>query len=448
VHRLLTWIAFSAVVVVGARAQDEDAALPVTEVAEGEPVPVVRFVAVVGERAPRPRDDRSDRRVTLWSVPPGAPAVRRVVLGHSYWNPTPLRGSAEVLRWQLPTTSRRERPYDVELLRVDYRDFRVTRLLRAAQADAFGGAGRLLYLNTSEGQRVLDVDKNTLVPLEPEIELVAAHGEDWLVEVDGHLARFDAATAEVQRRFDGIEVRRHRDVRAFTEWDGGRFAVRHGRFVDEQGEPVDALGFMQLAVVIRELHVWDLELGVCSDVKVRTQARGGSGVPVIPVELPTELVGGLFRYVERRPAEGEHADLADFDWERDAEWVTIDIATGKELLREPYRPRDLPVTDPMDVNRVPEYLREGFGESPIRAWGPDQDLAYAFLVHKGIDPQLPTNGVCRFDAVCRTEDGAQLLVLNRDTLFACDLVAQTVSSWAAPAEWRDVQVDLHAVVTR
>ncbi|MEZ6037598.1 MAG: hypothetical protein R3F29_08965 [Planctomycetota bacterium] len=399
----------------------QEQSLPVTAPREGAVPP---FVALARESGPQ----ANGQWASIWFVVPDLrDAGRWRVLGESPWAATPLAGSPRLLRWQVP--DRRER---VRLLRLGD-DGEVHELLRGprfAVAGAFDGKVVVQGL----GQSVLDERGGPPRELTPQLQVLATHGADWLVVVDGELARFDAAEEQVVRRYEGVAVEHDDAQRVEVDWAGGRFAVRRGGFVDEQRRPVEALPFAEPSIVYRALTAWDLDTGAHREVFVRTQAQGGSGVPVIPIAMETELVGGLLRYTERRPAEGASKELDELDWARDMEWVTIDVATGEEVLRRPYAPRQLPAPELPPHQRVPEALRERVAESPIRAWGLAQDLAWAFLVEHGTDLPLAKDGVVKLDAACRTADGERLLVLHRGRFYLCDLAADTVVQWPAPPE--------------
>jgi len=424
-----------------ATAQQEDPdTLPVSALPLADAPPAVAFVAYLRERGPAPRKDWSDMQITLWEIDPNRKkeaAVRRRVLGRSHWNVTPLLDSPDVLRWQVPSN---ERGYAVKLLRVDYATFTVKELLHIKQAHAFGRCGSQTFLNTSEGQCLFDLKTGARTERTPPIRLLRQLDNDWLVVVDGQLARFDASKNEIVRRYDKIAVGKRE--RAYVHWDGGRFAVTYGGFVDAAGKRVHSLDFGKPGIVYRELRIWNLQKGDERKLRVRMQARGGSGIGVIPTAMHTELNGPMLRYTERVPL-GEHDDLAAFEWHRDTQWVTIEIATGKEMLREPsdaHQPT--PTVAKVDV---PEYLREGFEQSPIGAWGAEQDLAYAFLDHKGAVPKFPRTGVTKLGAVCRSPDGEQLLVMHDGQFYLGNLKTQTLQQFAAPASWGQAIVELHAV---
>tara|TARA_R110002096_G_scaffold9362_6_gene37087 strand:+ start:1948 stop:3294 length:1347 start_codon:yes stop_codon:yes gene_type:complete len=423
--------------------------LPISTVPLLQTPPAIQFVALARERGPKQQKDWSDMQVTLWEIQPSRAkhrAVRRRVLGRSHWNASPLLDSAELLRWQVPGAAG-QRGYKVKLLRVDGRTFEIKELLHTRQAAAFARAANTIYLNTSDGQCMLDVATDAIAELQPAIRLLAQHGDDWLVASGGVLARFDAAKQAVVRRYEDLAVADDRQSRALVHWHGGRFAVSFGRYLDDAGKVVHALDFGRPGIVYRELRIWNLQIGKERKLRVRMQAVGGSGVGVIPSPVQTELRGAKFRYTERTEA-GVDEDLTAFDWERDTEWVTIEIATGKELLREPYAASPAAAEQPSNDHHIPEYLRSLFAQSPIRAWGPDQDLAHAFLVHVGIDPELATSGVIKLGAVCRSPDGQQLLVLNHGRFYHCNLKTKAVKQWQAPEALAKANVELHAVAVR
>ena len=431
--------------------QDDGNTLPVHRVPPGATAPRLQFVALARERGTKQQKDWSDMQATLWDIQPERakePAVRRCVLGRSMWKAAPLLSSPTLLRWQVPDSQATAPGYSVRLLRVDYPSFHVTELLRTKQAQALGGSGNTIFLTTDHGQAALDVDSGALRELQPSIRVLAKHGDDWLIVVEGQVARFDAASAKPKRRYPAIKLPAEAAEDGWVHWDGGRFAVCAARFFDEQGEEVLFLKFQEPAIVYHELFVWDLQEGTESTLRVRLQARGGSGVAVIPMTMQIELTGGLFRYTERRDATGEHENLYDFDWQRDAEWVTIDILTGKELLRVPYHERLLPKTEVPAAEAVPAYLQELFEASPIRAWGSVQDLAHAFLTHSAVELNLPTTGVCKLDAVCRTTNGEQLLVLHDGIFYLCSLKTKELERFAAPEALARADVELYAVSPR
>lgn len=422
--------------------------LPVSRLPLLDEPPAVQFVALARERGPKPQKSWSDMRVTLWEVQPGRAkdrAVRRKVLGHSHWNASPLLDSGEWLRWQIPPAAG-QRGYSVKLLRVDPRTFETSEVLATRQAMAFGRSSRGIFLDTSDGQHILDPASGAIRKLAPEIRLLCERQDDWLVASGGVLCRFDAATAKIVRRYEAIKVPRGRSRRQ-VDWDGGRFAVRAGGFVDEAGKEIQSIEFGKAEVVYQELRVWNLQKGTERPLRVRLQAVGGSGVGVIPSQMLTELRGGKFRYTERKET-GVDEDLSTFDWETDTEWVTIEIATGTELLREPYlaSPRENDANAKLE--QVPEYLRDLFRRSPIGAWGFDQDLAYAFLTHVGHEPDMANKGVVRLQAVCLSPDRTHLLVLHGGHFYHGNLVTKAVSKWAAPAALTRADVELHAIRVR
>ncbi len=430
--------------------QDRDT-LPVTNVPSSATPPKNQFLALARERGPQPRRDWSDMQITLWDIRPDrteAPAVRRVVLGKSHWNASPLLSCPTLLRWQVSSEAGGPKPgYIVKLLSVDYTTFEVTELLTARQVTPIGRSAGQVYLRTSEGQRVLDVERGVIRNLESPIRFLASSGDDWLVEVDRKVARFDAATGKVARQYRRITVIGDPDDWLEVQWDGGPIAVVRGRFFDEKGERVDIIDFATWQIVYRKLSVWDLEAGNQLDLRVRTQAQGGSGIGVLPVELKLEIDGDVLRYSERRPSSGAKESLADFEIERDCEWVTIDLETGQELGRTPYTV-ETDGTDPSgsvhDDFEIPDYLRALFDQSPIR-WDHEQDLAYAFLAYKGVDLELPETGVRKLKAVCRTPGNDELLVLHRGVFYHCNLETRSLAKWPAPGALGKSNVELHAV---
>lgn len=420
--------------------------LPVSKLPLCDSPSKVRFVAIAREAGPHPDRHWEDMRATLWEICPDRteePAVRRCVLGKSHWAPWPLLDSPKVLRWQVNSDRPGGNGYFVKILGIDYETFEVSEWLTVGQAHAIGSSGERYYLDTSEGQRILDVRSGELEPLTPAITRLASCGDDWLVEIDRHAARFDAASGEVMKRYPGIELGADRDRWQYVEWDGGRVAVESGRYFDEQGKLVEVLDYGETSIVYAELNVWDLDAGTQRRLLVRTQGTGGSGVGVIPIDVRFAVEGGRFRYTERFPASGEHADLEHADYVRDWEWVTIDLASGEELGRAPVT--EAPTWEREVTGPIPDYLREGFEASPIGAWGEDQDLAWAFLEGRGVDPDLPESGVRKFTAVCRTPDGRELLVLHRDSFYLCDLETKALRRWTAPEALQLSSVDLYAI---
>jgi hypothetical protein len=428
-------------------AQEQDNnTLPVTALPLSAEPPRIAFAALARERGPNPQKGGSDMQVTLWEIQPGRvnqPAVRRHVLGRSHWNAAPLLDSPTVLRWQVPGNVR---GYDVKILRVDYTKFELHELMSVRQAHAFGRSGTNVFLDTSQGQCVLDVTTGVRTDCEPEIRPLKLRGDDWLVAINGLLGRFDPSKNMVVRRYDAIRVADNADI-SQVHWDGGRFAVAWGAFVDASGKTVHMLDYGKPAIVYRELCIWNLQVGTERKLRVRVQARGGSGIGVIPTAMHTELNGPMFRYTERVPADANR-ELSAFDWERDTQWVTIEIATGNELMRELSKAHTPVVISPADEIGVPEYLRELFVQSPIRAWGAEQKLAYAFLVHSGIDAKLPPRGVRKLGAVCRSPDGEQMLVLHQGQFYHCNLKTKVLKQFAAPEALAKANVKLHAVVVR
>lgn len=425
-------------------AADDQGELVVSPLPAGDESASARFVAFARERGPRPQPDRSDQRITLWSICPDRekdPAVRRRVLGPSPWLPEPVLDSPAILRWQVPN-ERREggKGYTVRILKIDCASFEVTELLATDQAFAIGRSGDRVYLETSDGQRVLDRATGESTAQEPAIELLIAHGDRWLVEIDGQVAEFDARRGEVVERFDGIPTGEHWDAAEEVVWDGGPYAVSLGELLDEQREPIEVIDYEQWRVVYRPLGLWSLRAGSQRTLFARNQAQGGSGVAAIPVLVTIEIDGDRMRYVERRRLGG--GELGEPDPERDFEWVTVDLATGEELGRELYSPGDAEHSEP--GIEFPDYLRESASRSPTGSWGPLQGMAYAFLELQGVRLELPEQGAQKLDAVARSADGREVLVLHDGTFYLGDLEARTVQQWSAPAELTTCLVKLHA----
>jgi len=404
-----------------------------------------QFIAIAREADPIAAAKGPRYQITIWDIPRGKPAARRANLGHSPWQPTPLVRSPKLLRWQVATPAGDGGgPYEVKLLKADLRSFEVTELLHTESAKAIGQAGDQIYLETSSGQSVLNLKTGIISELSPEIFVIAKHGDDWLVEVNGVIARYDATKATIARRYP--EFGRIEDRRASrAEWHGGRFAILEGDFFDAAGKPLSFLLMGTPSIVYQRLRILDLETAAESRIMVRRQATGGSGVAVIPSEMYTELIGGMFRYTERRAVEDGERPPQQLDWQQDVEWVTIDIANGKELLREPYQPREGTRPDPMEVCRVPSYLRGHFhGAKPV--WPTTEDIARAFLRHQGnTAPDRAAKGIVKVKACCRSADGGQILMLADDTFYHCNLKTQTLSTWAAPTALAKANVDLHEV---
>lgn len=377
------------------------------------------------------------RVVSLWSVDAARGAQRRRTLGPSSWSPTPLLESPALLRWQV-NDARQPRGYVAQVVAVDLEDFTTRVLLESATIRALGSGGRRALLQTADGACALDPKDGALARLDGGLEVLARRQEQWLIARDGALARFDAGALRVTRRYPGIPALAP-DARGPVRWDGGRFVVQEGRFFDDDGREVAWLDFGAQAVVHRELRLGDLELGVDRVVKIRTQATGGSGVPVIPAWQPYELVGRQLRYVERRPAEGRHADLDDYVLTRDAEWVTIDAVTGEEIARGPYAPGASSRRDTLADAGVPEYLRARFEG---RAHAPDDEEVAAALLAELDAP--PDDAEVR--AACRTADRRTLVVAAGDELWFCELATRRLTRLPAPPAWGEaIHVALYPV---
>ncbi len=379
------------------------------------------------------------REVSLWEVRVAAPAIRRVTLGESPWNATPLNDSPRVLRWQVPPEpGERRGPYRARILHVDLDRYEVRELLRAQRVRGLGTAERFEYADTSNGPVRIDTERGRLRRLDAPFDLLARRDDRWLIEIDGALALFDATRARIGRRFTDLPAipaeRRHA-----THWLDDRFVVRSAGYSDAAGQPVVTLEFGKPGIVFEELRIADLETGRESVVQRRVQAVGGSGIGVIPVDLPIESQGRQVRYAERRPAEGSHADLARYRPTRDAEWVTLDVAADREVGRTAFRPEVPDREAILEEHDVPESLREAFRADDAPARPSAEDLARAFLARRDLIPE-------RIRAVCRTADGTALLVWADDSLHLCDFAAAELHSWPAPEDWSDaVGVSLHDV---
>lgn len=383
-------------------------------------------------------EEAGERTCSLWDVPIGAPATRKQTLGPSPWGARPLADSPQLLRWQVPPEDGEpQRRYLVRLLHLDDDTLELRELCRHEQARGLGETETHAYADTTAGILAIGMADGAVTPLPFDFELVIRHGSDWLIQTEGQLARFDAARGEIVGRYPKAAAI-DRSQRRGTRWDGGRFVVRGAGYFEsaQSDQPIVALPYGEPAVVLEELRVCDLETGDESTLRRRIQARGGSGIGVLANDLPTELVAGLFRYVERLPATGEHADLDAFELARDTEWVTIDVATGKELRRVAYHER-APAADPLAARRIPDYLSEAFQGMH---WVDDKDIAREFLADRGIE--------CgKVIQVCRTHDGNQLLALAGTTLYLCRLAERDARAWPAPAAWANA-VSLELCVLR
>lgn len=440
--------------------------LPVSKEPLGSGATRAKYMAVVRERGQEPQADWSDMQSTIWQIQLGGNgphAARRIALGPSHWTPTPIGGTPAVLRWQVPSPDG-SRGYGVKILGVDFEDFTLKELLVTRQAFEIGHQGDRIYLRTSDGQRYLDRTTGELVPQDPEIKLLASAGDRWLVQANGKTCIFDPKTGTVTKTFSQIPSDSTPYSMGYVEWNGGPVAIKRGGFSDENGKSIEALNFNEQEIVYRKLHLWDLSRGAEHTVSVRMQATGGSGIGVIPTDLRVEITADGVRYSERLPLEGEHASLSEFDFERDTEWVDFDLATGKEVGRAPlgssanlpsipFENKEAlrgPRFDP--TSTVPAHLKELFAKSPIGVWGPEQDLAYAFLKYKGVDLVLQeTNsdgnpvGVCKFDAVCTLSDWSELLVVHNGFFYDCNLKTQEVRKLPAPESFTGVNVSLYAI---
>lgn len=420
--------------------------LPVTDIPLS-PVLGTQFIALARERGPRQLPDWSDMQTTIWEIRPdrvGAPAVRRCVLGQSHWRVTPVLDSPSVLRWEVPKAGHAPA---VRVMRVDYSNFEISQLYQGDQLDVLDQWGDKLYFRTFHEKKILDVSNGVLTPQDDAIELLVWHENDWLVELNGALARFDAASARLVRRYPQIKIVPVPGYSVEPLWDGGRFAVYLGSFVNESGVEILSLGSGRVEIIYRNLCLWDLELGSERKVRVRIQASAGSGFAICPTDVHLKLNGDRLRYTECFPVTEDDANLRVFGDERDTEWVTIDLLSTAELNREPFRKVAIEESEPSPVeSSIPEYLRDLHAQSPIRIWGDGQDLAFASLTHKGIEFNLPSEGVWKLDGVCMTQDGNELLVLNRGVFYLCNLETESLKQWPAPKalDMRD-SIDLFAI---
>ncbi len=429
--------------------------LPISNEPLGSGGTPAKYMAIVRERSQEPQADWSDMQATIWEIQlgeKGPHAARRITLGLSHWTPTPIGGTPAVLRWQVPAPNG-SNGYSVKILGVDFEDFSIKEILAVRQAHEIGHHGDRIYLRTSDGQRLLNRKTGALTRQEPEIKLLASAGDKWLVQANGHICTFDAKTGRVIKTYDQIPIDPSPYSWGHVEWNGGPVAIKRGGFSDEHGTPIQALNFSEQGIVYRKLHLWDLSRGVEHTRSVRMQAMGGSGRGVIPTELRVKITADRVRYSERRPLEGEHASLSEFDFKRDTEWVDFDLATGKEVGRAPLESStSVALCESEEGVVIPDHLRELFANSPIGVWGPEQDLAYAFLKHKGIDLTLQDTdsdgnpvGVCKFDAVCTLSDSSEMLVVHDGFFYDCNLKTQEVRKLPAPESFTGVNVSVYAL---
>jgi hypothetical protein len=421
--------------------------------AAAQDAPPVRFFALVRERGEEPQPDWSDMQVALWDLRPAATAdqaVRRQVLGRSPWLPSPLLDSPELLRWQIPAERRgRGNGYTVAILQVGREPLGASQLWTGDQAHAIGAAGERIYLRTPEGTRVLDRATGAAGAPEPAFARIAAQGDRWLVAFADHVAILDAATGTVLQPLRSLPAPGREQGEG--QWDGGRWVVFAAGYQDEQGNAAPMPLFRKWELAWRQLLVWDLQTQEQRTIRVRAQVQGGSGEPfLLPRALAaTALRDGRLQFVERRPATGEHADLAGFTALRDAERVTFDLAEWREIARVPCTANDelAAAAAPREPNAelVPAWLAERRGQSPIGSWGLAQDVAWAFLTHAGCAVELPEHGVQKFDAVAWAPRRGELLVLHRGSFHHGDLATRALRSWPAPAEFAGVLVELHVL---
>jgi hypothetical protein len=404
--------------------QDTPALLPVVAVPAGGKAPVASFVALARE------GEGANSQATIWSIDPATrTAERRCVLGFSRYPAEPVLDSQRILLWQ---------PMDHErwhLVRLDAARLTTEHLLSARYLRKIGRGGDKTYVCGNDGMCFVRETEGGPQPVQPSPWVLAQHGASWLVASPGDkLALFDAANGRVVRRFTKLEPL---PSRGETRWDGGRFVVLLGYPCTEDRQPIKSSA--QPKPAWRELQVIDLDTEAASTVLVRTQTRGGiyPGPPLLEAQH-LELVGGMLRYSERKPVHGDSPELDSYDERRDLEWVTIDIATGKELLRDTYVPRPTPPAEPPPAERVPEYLRERYLK--FQSLGHPHSVAGAFLEHAGVgigDWRLHLN------TVCRTADGMQILVLMYGKFHLCDLAEKKHTSWPAAEALTRWTVTLH-----
>jgi hypothetical protein len=185
----------------------------------------------------------------------------------------------------------------------------------------------------------------------------------------------------------------------------------------------------------------------------RMQAVGGSGIGIIPIEARVDFSANFVRYSSRFPLEGEHANLSKLDYKADMEWIHFDLAKGKEVNRTPMTSASGLASRAIDPKvTIPVHLQEFFAESPISAWGDEQNFAYAFLKFQGIDLPLQETGsdgkpaeVCKLDAVCILPDESEMLVLHDGFFYDCNLKTQRIRKLPAPEQLSRIIVSLYAI---
>ncbi len=329
---------------------------------------------VLFSREPIGKPGEWDFMAGAWDFIPSRPdlgVVKRVEFAHSSWSADLLVDDAkgELLSFvRLQVDTRSGRPYNVNLYRIDYTTWDVSVLAHSKPFPFIGhgaGAGQI-YLNSSEGMLVMDQRTGRIHTPTVPCELLAQISHDaWLMrrtEGDHGTLLFDPNRNAFGPSVALIE-RDHALTRSYHLSPSRRFLV------SVQQPPESATGFPKEEGT--PLKVYDLETGKTLTYAVRTFIMTGGGVPYYFPYFDCWFSGpDVLRVQSGVPSHINSSNVVVTE-------TTFDLRGGSRSDRKVKGLRERDYSTPFRYR--PAYLTAIDDVTHV-----DQDLAAAFLKHKGI----------------------------------------------------------------
>ena len=319
---------------------------------------------------------------TIWEYAAGWPALeRRVSLVKSPWAPMRLLRdeSPQLIRQQIKLEGR---GYRVNMYAIDYRLWTVQQLYAARQIHGIGTSAQSVYVNTSDGLRVINPLTQQIHAPAQQFRRLRDLGRWWLVELEGE------ANSKRQALFDPKRRRLLQQIELPAFASKAHFGIPwielspSGRYL-AMLEPLpfaEMPSFAEPKIAPSTIHIIDTQTSKTRTQSIRVLVRGGSGIPVIYQYLDLGFDSKeRFTFVDIAPQAKAHT-MRELDEARALTRTTIEMepfSVKSEPARfEPPKARELPF--------VPSYLK------PSRPITRQLDLLAEFLEHHDIEQTFRT----------------------------------------------------------
>ena len=312
-----------------------------------------------------------------WEFIPSQPnkkIVKRAEFSHSSWNAGLLVDgatgeAARFIRLQVDRPSTTD--YYVNVYRIDFSSWDVTVAARGQPPyfTAFGAGGGLIYLNTADGLRLLDQRSCKIEKPSVAWELLARVSQDaWLVRKTGG-DRDDAFLFDPDHNAFGLRTRFPESEHVRTE--SCRLSPSKRFLVSILQPPDDATGFPRDAEMNIVAH--DLQKGASQAYPIHVYVANGSGVRFI-----------FFFFNHWFSGENEITIQSGIPSPAAAGKGVVVTETTIELLTGHRRDAKIATMRVPPDRRAERYSPAFLGQIKMITGDEHQDLALAFLKHKGI----------------------------------------------------------------